>query len=81
MATSPLGGTTEQEGVRMINYFITAESFGADCPDNWRQIADYLNGVIRDRGIEFNRSAVNALWDDFWSDRLDRTPDDFEEGE
>lgn len=63
----------------MINYFITAESFGDSLPRQWQEIAEYLNGIIRDRGIEFNRSAVNALWDDFWSDRLDRTPDSFEE--
>jgi len=28
------------------NYHVTADSFGADLPGNWEEIADYLNNLI-----------------------------------
>lgn len=50
--------------------WITIESFGADVPNNWEQIADFLNEIIRERGIEDDHNEVNELWDAFWSGRI-----------
>ena len=52
---------------RIMTYYITAESFGADIPDNWEQIANELNEVIDAMGIAEDKNAVNELWDRFWS--------------
>ena len=51
----------------MENY-ITAESFGADLPENWREIANELNEIIDERGIADDSDAVNELWDEYWSE-------------
>jgi hypothetical protein len=53
-----------------MTYYITADSFGADLPENWGQIADFLNSLIHEQGIENDRAAVNDLWDDFWSGKI-----------
>lgn len=50
----------------MKNY-ITAESFGADIPENWEEIAQQLNAIIDERGIADDQEAVNELWDKYWS--------------
>ena len=50
----------------MKNY-ITAESFGADIPENWEEIAQQLNAIIDERGIADDQEAVNELWDEYWS--------------
>ena len=50
----------------MRNY-ITAESFGSDIPENWEEIAEYLNGVIDDLNITEDHEAVNELWEAYWS--------------
>ena len=31
----------------MENWLIDVDSFGADCPENWEEIADFLNEIIR----------------------------------
>ena len=49
----------------MSNY-ITAESFGAEIPDNWQEIADELNRIIDERGIADDHDAVNELWESYW---------------
>ena len=53
-------------------YRITAESFGADIPENWEQIAEYLNRRIDEMELDSlpereQHDAVNDLWDEFWS--------------
>ena len=53
--------------------WITFESFGSECPDNWEEIANYLNDIIRERGIEDDHDAVNELWDEYWSGKLSRS--------
>ena len=45
--------------------WITIDSFGSDCPENWEEIAEFLNGIIRERGIENDHNAVNELWEAF----------------
>lgn len=50
-------------------YWITAESFGDIIPENWEEIADYLNTIIREEGLQNDVNAVNDLWDDYWNYR------------
>lgn len=54
--------------------WITAESFGADLPENWEEIADYLNETIRERGIEDDHNEVNELWEAYWNGNLPDAP-------
>ncbi len=47
----------------MKNY-ITVESFGTDCPENWEDIAAFLNSIIEDANL--NESEADDLWNKFW---------------
>lgn len=58
-------------------YRITMDSFGQDCPTNWEEIADYLNGIIdnlediTDDDGELTvdgREKISAIWENYWSD-------------
>jgi len=60
--------------MRMNEYWVTGESFGADLPRNWQEIADYLNAVIRDRGIECDVHATNEVWEAFWQGEFPDAP-------
>ena len=51
-----------------MKHYITAESFGADIPENWEEIAERLNFLIDLYGISDNLEAVNDLWDEYWRD-------------
>ena len=51
----------------MKNY-ITVDSFGSDCPENWEEIANELNAIIDERGIADDMNAVNELWGEYWSE-------------
>ena len=50
----------------MKNY-ITVESFGAEVPENWEEIAEELNLIIDERGIADDPNAINDLWEEYWS--------------
>ncbi len=50
--------------------WVTGESFGADLPENWEMITEFLNSIIGERGIEDDQNAVNDLWDDFWAGKV-----------
>ena len=66
---------TKQKGVyTMEDYRITIKSFGSDVPENWQEIADYLNEIIRDRGIENNHNEVNEVWEAFWQGEFADAP-------
>ena len=54
--------------------WITIESFGADVPENWEEIAEYLNNIIRDRGIENDHNEVNDLWEAYWQGEFADAP-------
>ncbi|MBQ1772420.1 MAG: hypothetical protein II000_10830 [Clostridia bacterium] len=54
--------------------WITVDSFGADVPENWEEIADFLNDIIRERGIEDDHNAVNDLWEEYWHEELPDAP-------
>lgn len=44
------------------DYHITADSFGADCPENWEEIAAFLNELI-DKTLENTDSAFDPAYD------------------
>ena len=49
-----------------MKYYVTAESFGSDIPENWEDIARELNDRIDELGIADDLEAVNQLWDEYW---------------
>ena len=63
-----------------MSYYISADSFGADIPENYGQIADFLNQLIDERGIEEDHDACNELWDAFFSGELDELWENYKGG-
>ena len=59
----------------MSEYYITVDSFGAECPENWEEIAEFLNAIIDERGIANDHDAVNDLWEEFCRGELDGAPE------
>lgn len=57
-----------------MEHWITADSFGAELPANWEQIAAYLNAIISDRGIEDDLNEVNELWEAYWQSKFQDAP-------
>lgn len=55
--------------------WINIESFGADVPGNWEEIANYLNEIIRERNIENDHNAVNELWESYWQGDFPDAPE------
>lgn len=68
---------------------ITMDSFGSECPNNWEEIAEYLNGIIdtyldelttidedgiEDCDDEELRSRVEALWERYCAGELEGAP-------
>jgi len=60
-----------------MSYYVTENSFGSEIPENWGQIADYLNQIIDERGVENDHNACNEIWEEFWQDNLNMTPEMF----
>ena len=60
--------------------WITSDSFGADLPKNWKEIADYINDCIRGRleSREFWEddldTIADAFWDAFWQGEFADAP-------
>lgn len=53
----------------MKSPLITVESFGSDCPDNWEEIADYLNDIIRSHSILFDEEdTAQIVWENYCND-------------
>lgn len=58
---------------------ITADSFGSDCPSNWEELADYMNGVAamrlerlrNERQGELNPREESDIYDEVWEDFFD----------
>ena len=67
------------------DYHITMDSFGEYLPQNWQEIADYLNEIIDSRitpdeitgEITWeDREIINQLWEDYCNgDRGGTAPD------
>ena len=60
---------------------ITVESFGAECPRNWQEIADALNARLEEMGVPENGEmdpetydAYCALWEDYCAGKLENVP-------
>ena len=66
-------GTVTLTEIEDVHY-ITAESFGSDCPSNWEDIAGALNAIIDERNIADDRDAVDALWESYCSGELANVP-------
>lgn len=54
---------------------ITADSFGSEIPANWEEIADFLNEIIRERGIEDSVPEQNELWEEYWNGEIHGAPE------
>lgn len=51
----------------MKSKLITAESFGSDIPDNWEEIANYLNEIIRSYNILFeDDDTAQVVWENYF---------------
>lgn len=46
--------------------YITADSFGADCPANWEEIAAFLNQIIEDHEPDEDEREENDWYADLW---------------
>ena len=62
---------------------ITMDSFGQDCPQNWQEIADYLNeridAILAKYGddAEYSRDCsdeIAQLWESYWNGELTDAP-------
>ena len=65
------------------DYHITMDSFGQECPENWEEIADYLNEIIDSMdGITDEigeltpegREQIDALWEQYCAGELPDAP-------
>ena len=53
---------------------ITMDSFGSECPENWEEIANFLNALIEERGIENDPDELNQLWEDYCNGDIPGAP-------
>jgi len=60
---------------------ITEESFGSNCPQNWEEIADFLNEIIEEK-IEIDhlndRDALDfseELWEQYCMGKIENAPE------
>ena len=58
-----------------MTYYVTVDSFGAEIPDNWQEIADFLNRITDERGIADDHDACNELWEQYWNGELENAPE------
>ena len=54
---------------------ITMDSFGSDLPENWEEIADFLNNLIEERGIENDQDELDQLWEDYCNGDIPGAPE------
>lgn len=59
--------------------YYTMDSFGADCPANWAEIAAWLNakltGAVTDVMDDGDiRAVADAIWEDYWNGNLEDAP-------
>lgn len=54
---------------------ITMDSFGSMLPENWEEIADFLNNLIEERGIENDPDELDQLWEDYCNGDIPGAPE------
>ena len=54
---------------------ITMDSFGSMLPENWEEIADFLNNLIEERGIENDPDELAQLWEDYCNGDIPGAPE------
>lgn len=54
---------------------ITMESFGSMLPENWEEIADFLNALIEEHGIENDKDELDQLWEDYCNGDIPGAPE------
>lgn len=54
---------------------ITMDSFGSECPSNWEEIANFLNALIEERGIEDDPEELDQLWEDYCNGDIPGAPE------
>lgn len=54
---------------------ITMDSFGSMLPENWEEIADFLNALIEERGIENDQDELDQLWEDYCNGDIPGAPE------
>lgn len=54
---------------------ITMDSFGSMLPGNWEEIADFLNNLIEERGIENDPDELAQLWEDYCNGDIPGAPE------
>lgn len=65
----------------MEKYLVTADSFGPNCPQNWEEIADFLNDIIEEKIESDNLSRRDAidfseeLWEDYCNGKIENAPE------
>lgn len=52
---------------------ITGESFGSNCPQNWEEIADFLNEIIEEK-TDGSKEASEELWEDYCNGKIEDAP-------
>ena len=63
-------------------YHITMDSFGQDCPANWEEIAEYLNGIIDEMDVTDEdgeltgegRDQIDSLWERYCTGEIEGAP-------
>lgn len=63
-------------------FMITVDSFGSDLPANWKEIADFLNGLLeeiwdKEGHDDFDddfKETVEDIWDRYCSDMIPDAP-------
>lgn len=65
--------------------YYNMDSF-TDLPANWEEICAFLNGILDERITDDMdddeiHDAMNQLWDDYWSGKLENAPVAMEEAE
>ena len=56
------------------------DSFWSNCPQNWEEIADFLNDVLEERSNEDMddrdlKNLMEEIWEEYCSGRLDGAPE------
>lgn len=54
---------------------ITMDSFGSMLPANWEEIAEFLNNLIEERGIENDKDELDKLWEDYCNGDIPGAPE------